>query len=47
MLARVDGKSPVEYLQNDDVRGRVRHFARDLILRRPAGVEEVLRRMQS
>ncbi|MGH9667806.1 MAG: phosphotransferase family protein, partial [Bryobacteraceae bacterium] len=47
MLARIDGKSPVEYLRSDEVRDRVRRFARDLILRRAAGVEEVLRRMQS
>ena len=34
MLARVDGKSPAEYLQ-PDLRPRVRAFARDLILRPP------------
>jgi 5-methylthioribose kinase len=28
LLARVDGKSPVEYLKDDDSRGRVRAFAR-------------------
>ncbi|HEY5700658.1 MAG TPA: aminoglycoside phosphotransferase family protein [Gammaproteobacteria bacterium] len=35
MLARVDGKSPVEYLDTDDLRNRVRRFARRF-LKRPA-----------
>lgn len=47
MLARIDGKSPVEYLRGEDVRDRVRRFARELILRRPASVEEVLMRVQA
>jgi 5-methylthioribose kinase len=40
MLARVDGKSPAEYL-NDDLRVTVRQTARKLIVHPPAGVEEV------
>jgi 5-methylthioribose kinase len=44
MLARVDGKSPAEYLQ-PDLRPRVRAFARDLILRPPASIEEVFDRL--
>jgi aminoglycoside phosphotransferase (APT) family kinase protein len=32
MLARVDGKSPVEYLQTDQERERVRSLARQLVL---------------
>ena len=32
MLARVDGKSPVEYLSHEDDRERVRSFARERIL---------------
>jgi aminoglycoside phosphotransferase (APT) family kinase protein len=32
LLARVDGKSPVEYLTNDDQRARARTFARRLLL---------------
>jgi hypothetical protein len=31
MLARIDGKSPVEYLTDDAVRDDVREFARSLI----------------
>ena len=41
MLARIDGKSPVEYLQQDDVRERVRRFASHLIRNPPVAVEEV------
>jgi hypothetical protein len=33
-LARIDGKSPVEYIINEDLKTRVRKTARDLI-RRP------------
>ena len=44
MLARVDGKSPVEYLGADS-RARVRAAARDLILRPPARVAEVFDRL--
>jgi 5-methylthioribose kinase len=40
MLARVDGKSPVEYLDSG-LQARVRAFARDLILRPPVTIEEV------
>lgn len=47
MLARIDGKSPAEYLRGQEVRDRVRSFARDLILHRPGGVEEALGRAQS
>jgi len=41
MLARVDGKSPAEYLQDERVRERVRQFARQLIVDPPATVQEV------
>jgi len=44
MLARVDGKSPAEYLRDSDVRDRVRQFARDLILSPPDSVMEVFER---
>jgi len=40
MLARVDGKSPAEYLSEDD-RAQVRQFARRLILDRPSTVTDV------
>ena len=32
LLARIDGKSPVEYLTNDRDKARVRGFARRLLL---------------
>ncbi len=32
LLARVDGKSPVEYLTDEAARSRVRGFARSLLL---------------
>jgi len=41
MLARIDGKSPVEYLRAEAVRARVRDFARHLMTVPPAGVLEV------
>ena len=44
MLARVDGKSPAEYL-TPELRLRVRAFARDLILRPAASIEEVFDRL--
>jgi 5-methylthioribose kinase len=44
MLARIDGKSPVEYL-GDDQRRRVRAFGRELILHPPATVREVFERI--
>ena len=44
MLARVDGKSPVEYLCSD-ARARVRDIARRLIRNPPAGIAEVFDRL--
>jgi len=44
MLARVDGKSPVEYL-NGDLRVQVRRAARDLIVRPPSSMAEVFERI--
>ena len=38
LLARIDGKSPAEYLQDPELRERVRVFARALILDPPATV---------
>jgi len=40
-LARVDGKSPVEYLSDEAERARVRRVARALLERPPAGLAEV------
>jgi 5-methylthioribose kinase len=44
MLARIDGKSPVEYL-NEEQRVRVRGFARELMLHPPDTVREVFARI--
>ncbi len=43
LLARIDGKSPAEYIQDPGLKGRIRAFARELIVAPPAGVEEVFR----
>jgi 5-methylthioribose kinase len=45
LLARVDGKSPAEYL-GEDTRARVRRFARRLVLDRPASVAELARMVE-
>lgn len=42
MLARIDGKSPVEYLTHDSVRERVRSLALHLIHRAPESLEATL-----
>lgn len=41
LLARIDGKSPAEYLTDQDLRARVRQFARNLIVQPPARVADV------
>jgi aminoglycoside phosphotransferase (APT) family kinase protein len=41
-LARVDGKSPVEYIQSETDRDRVRHCARPLLVAPPSLLAEVL-----
>jgi aminoglycoside phosphotransferase (APT) family kinase protein len=41
MLARIDGKSPAEYLTGESLRREVRDFARELIRQPPATLEEV------
>jgi 5-methylthioribose kinase len=43
LLARIDGKSPAEYLQEPALRKSVRRFARDLILHPPATIAELFR----
>ena len=45
MLARIDGKSPAEYITAPEERARVRDFARDLMREPPAAVEEVFERL--
>ncbi len=44
LLARIDGKSPVEYLRTAEDKLTVRVFARGLISAPPAGMEEVFER---
>jgi len=41
LLARIDGKSPAEYIIDAALRERVRGFARNLILAPPARVADV------
>ena len=42
MLARIDGKSPVEYIRNEKTKERVRRFAKRLLLEGPPRLEETL-----
>jgi 5-methylthioribose kinase len=42
MLARIDGKSPVEYIKDESLRTRIRAFARALIQRPPGEVAAVV-----
>ena len=44
ILARIDGKSPVEYLPEESIQNQVRVIAKDLILRCPETLEECLER---
>lgn len=44
LLARMDGKSPVEYIRDEPLKMRIREFARDLIARPATSVDEVFRR---
>jgi 5-methylthioribose kinase len=45
MLARVDGKSPAEYLRDPALVDRVRSFARRLIVAPPASVADVFQKL--
>jgi 5-methylthioribose kinase len=45
LLARIDGKSPVEYLREPMLRDHVRQFARNLILVPPKSVAELFGRL--
>ena len=42
MLARIDGKSPVEYIRDEMTKARVRRFAKRLVLEGPRSFEEAL-----
>jgi aminoglycoside phosphotransferase (APT) family kinase protein len=40
MLARIDGKSPVEYIQNEETKEQVRRAAKRILLERPTQLDE-------
>ena len=42
MLARIDGKSPAEYIRDEMTKQRVRRFAKRLLLEEPRRLEETL-----
>ncbi|MGH9327528.1 MAG: phosphotransferase family protein [Terriglobia bacterium] len=44
MLARIDGKSPVEYIRDASLKERVRELARSILSRPPGSVEEAISR---
>jgi hypothetical protein len=44
LLARIDGKSPAEYIREESLKERIRAFARALILDPPPSVADVWRR---
>jgi hypothetical protein len=44
LLARMDAKSPVEYITDPDLKQRIRAFARELITQTPRAVSEVFDR---
>ena len=41
LLARMDGKSPAEYIRDPELKQRIRLFARDLIVNPPKSIAEV------
>lgn len=45
LLARVDGKSPAEYIATNDLKSAIRRFARNLIVTPPHTVEAVWQRL--
>lgn len=47
MLARVDGKSPAEYLRDEVLKQRVREAARNLMLRSPPSADGLFERLHS
>jgi hypothetical protein len=42
MLARIDGKSPVEYIRDEATKQRVRGFAKRLLLEEPRALRELM-----
>ena len=47
LLARVDGKSPAEYISDEKTRATVRRCALELITERPARLTKVFQRVES
>ena len=47
MLARIDGKSPAEYIRGEALKDHIRSFARGLIADPPATIQETFRRLGS
>ena len=45
LLARMDGKSPAEYIVDEDLKARIREFARELIVRPPKTIDEIWGRL--
>lgn len=45
LLARIDGKSPAEYIQEETLRERIRRFAREMIAEPPPAVASVFERI--
>jgi hypothetical protein len=45
LLARVDGKSPAEYIRDPAVKQRIRSFARSLLERPPGDVVQLFERL--
>jgi hypothetical protein len=43
MLARIDGKSPVEYIRGEETQERVRGVAKQLLREQPQSLEQVFR----
>lgn len=42
MLARIDGKSPVEYIRDEETKNRVRNVAKCILFERPRRLDEVI-----
>ncbi|MHB8653826.1 MAG: phosphotransferase family protein [Terriglobia bacterium] len=45
MLARIDGKSPVEYIRDEEVKVKVREAAINILLDRPPSMEKLIARL--
>jgi len=46
LLARIDGKSPAEYIRSETTKNAIRGFAKQLIHEPPGSVAEVFRRLR-